>query len=188
MNSLRALTIGLAILFLLCGARRARAGDYLNDAEIERVREAQAIDQRTKVFLHIAERRLNVLLGVSAPAADSDNSGKKDKKDKKDKENKENPGDYGPEPSGSTVELLQNYTSVMSELFDKLDDANEKNKGNPNLTKAMEKLGDACQAHLQKLNQLRAKIKSPAEQTALEKAMEIAKMAIDGARGFKSQQ
>jgi len=76
---------------------------------------------------------------------------------------------------------------VMTELMDKLDDVNEKKKSDPGLSKAMSKLLDATQSHLQRLNQLRAKLSSESEETALEKAMEIVKMALDGARGFKAQ-
>ncbi|MEW6732390.1 MAG: hypothetical protein AB1489_13765 [Acidobacteriota bacterium] len=151
--------------------------DYLNEQEIERVREAQAIDKRTEVFLRIAERRLNALLGnPSAPP--------KDKKEKK----KESNDDYGPEPTGTPTELLQNYTSVMTELLDKLDDTYTRKKNDPTLPKAIDKLREATQQHLARLSQLRSKINSRSEETALEKAMEIAKMANDGARSFDTQQ
>jgi Xaa-Pro aminopeptidase len=166
---------------LIGGLRVARAADYLNDQEIERVREAQEIDKRVDVFLKLAERRLNALLGAPAPQAPPP----KEKKDKK-KDKDEPSNDYGPEPTGTVIELLDNYTKVMSELLDKLDDVYDKKKADPKLGKAMEKVLDTTQSHLKRLEQVRPKLKSEAEETALEKAMEIAKMAIDGARDFKS--
>jgi hypothetical protein len=177
--------IALAICLLLTMVMVARAGDYLNEQEAERVREAQEIDKRTAVFLHIAERRLNVLTGTAPVAAAA-----KDKKEKKEKKEQapETGGDYGAEPQGSTVELLVSYAKVMSELLDKLDDNYERKKKDPSLTKALDKLLTTGQQHVERLNQLHKKIKSREEETALEKAIEIAKMAIDGARSFKTQQ
>ncbi len=181
----------ILILFISLSALPAYGlvGEHLNEQEIARVRDAQAIDKRTAVFIRIAERRLNVLTGASEPSAKT--PVKKDKKqEKQEKQEKlENPDidDYGPAPTGTLTELLQNYTGVMAELLDKLDDTYEKKKKDPNLAKAMEKLLDAGQSHLARLEQLRPKLTSSGEETVLEKAMEIVKMAIDGARGFKTQ-
>jgi hypothetical protein len=172
-----------SLLLILSSWQIARAGDYLNEQEVERVREAQEIDKRTAVFVHIAERRLNALLGAPAPVATTKD--KKDKKEKKDKDKENN--EYGPEPTGNTVELLESYSRVMAELLDKLDDSYDRKKSDPALPKAMEKLLSASQTHITRLEQMRTKIRSAAEETALEKAMEIAKMANDGARGFKMQ-
>ncbi len=155
----------------------AHTGEYLNEQEIERVREAQLIDQRTTVFLRLAERRLNVLLGISPPS--------KEKKEKKKDKDKENSDDYGPEPTGTRTELLQNYAKVMSELMDKLEDAYEKQKKDPQLPKAIDKLLAGAEKHITLLTQLQSKIGSETEENALEKALEIAKMAVDGARSFK---
>jgi hypothetical protein len=181
-----------AICLLLCSSGRiAFAADYLNEQEVERVREAQEIDKRAEVFLRIADRRLNVLLGVpaiaTAPAAQKEKKEKEKKKDKDKDKDKESKNDYGPEPTGTLSELLDSYSKVMSELLDKLDDAYEKKKDDPLLGKAMSKLLDNGENHLKRLDQLRPKVRSEAEETALEKAMEIAKMAIDGAREFKTQ-
>lgn len=177
-------TIALLFFLIACPAL-VQGRDFLNEQEADRVREAQEIDKRASVFLRIAERRLNALLGAAATSAPPSAQKEKKKKDK-DKE-KEDEGDYGPEPTGTVEELLENYAGVMSELLDKLDDAFERKKGDPNLPKAIDKILDVGETHLQRLAQLRAKVKSEAEQSALEKAMEIAKMAVDGAREFKTQ-
>jgi hypothetical protein len=162
----------------------ALAGDYLNEQEVERVREAQEIDKRVEVLLRIAERRLNALLG--APIADKPVAKeKKEKKKDKDKDKDVASDDYGPEPSGTVTELLDNYSKVISEMLDKIDDSYDKKKDDPKLAKAISKILDSAPNHIKRLDQVRPSLKSDTEETAFEKAMEIAKMAIDGARDFK---
>lgn len=177
----------LSGLFISLCAVGARAGDYLNEQEIDRVREAQEIDKRVAVFLRIAERRLNAILGASASQTTTAQKDKKDKKKDKKSEDKDESNDYGPEPTGSTEELLRNYTSVMNELLDKIDDVYEKKKADPKLPSAIDKLYDVGQSHMKRLDQIRSKIDSNSEQTELEKALETVKMAVDGAREFKSK-
>src|SRR5882757_3167484 len=38
-------------------------GDYMNEQEVDRVREAQEIELRCRVFLFIADRRLKIITG-----------------------------------------------------------------------------------------------------------------------------
>lgn len=189
-------TCSLFLTFLLVffPAISQRGKDHLNEQEAERVREAQLIDLRAKVFLHIAERRLNVILGL-APTSFSENDekdGKKDgkdkKKDKKKKEEEEEKLDkYGPEPSGTTSQLLDNYTKVISELLDKLDDVYEKKKDDPAFGKAIDKIIDKSQDHLKLLEKISNKVSSPDEERALGKAVETVETALMGARSFKSE-
>ena len=177
---------GFCIALLLC-VNGARAGDYLNEQEINRVREAQEIDKRVAVLLRIAERRLNAILGTPASQTTTAQKDKKEKKKDKKGEDQDDSNDYGPEPTGTTEELLRNYNSVMTELLDKIDDAYEKKKPDPKLSSAVDKLYAAAQSHLKRLDQVRSKIDSISEQTVLEKALETVKMAVEGAREFKSK-
>ena len=167
----------------------AQGGDYLNEQEVDRVRDAQEIDVRTKVFLRIAERRLDVLLGVSPPTINLKEQQKKDKKDKKKKEKEaevEESQDYGPEPQGTPTELLRNYSQVISELFDKLDDVYERKQADPKIAKAVDKLLDESEKSMKRLKQLESKLKSDAEEQSLRKAVEVTQMAIEGAKAFKA--
>lgn len=183
----------LSFLLVLFPAFSQRGKDHLNEQEAERVREAQLIDLRAKVFLHIAERRLNVILGL-APTSfnekdekDEKKDGKDKKKDKKKKDEEEKPDKYGPEPSGTTSQLLDNYTKVISELLDKLDDAYEKKKDDPDFGKAIDKIIDKSQDHLKLLEKISSKVSSPDEERALGKAVETVETALMGARSFKSE-
>ena len=181
----------LSLLLIFFPAFSQRGKDHLNEQEAERVREAQLIDLRAKVFLHIAERRLNVILGL-APTSFNEKDEKKDGKDKKkDKKKKdeeeEKPDKYGPEPSGTTSQLLDNYTKVISELLDKLDDVYEKKKDDPDFGKAIDKIIDKSQDHLKLLEKISSKVNSPDEERALGKAVEMAETALMGARSFKPE-
>ncbi len=183
----------LSFLLVLFPAFNQRGKDHLNEQEAERVREAQLIDLRAKVFLHIAERRLNVILGL-APTSfnekdekDEKKDGKDKKKDKKKKDEEEKPDKYGPEPSGTTAQLLDNYTRVISELLDKLDDVYEKKKDDPDFGKAIDKIIDKSQDHLKLLEKISSKVNSPDEERALGKAVETVETALMGARSFKSE-
>lgn len=181
----------LSFLLILFPAFNQQGKDHLNEQEVERVREAQLIDLRAKVFLHIAERRLNVILGL-APTSFNEKDEKdgkdkkKDKKKKEEKEEKEKLDKYGPEPSGTTAQLLDNYTKVISELLDKLDDVYEKKKDDPAFSKAIDKIIDKSQDHLKLLEKISSKVNSPDEERALGKAVETIETALTGARSFKS--
>ncbi|MCS6884613.1 MAG: hypothetical protein RMM17_01945 [Acidobacteriota bacterium] len=137
---------------------------YLNDQEIERIREAQEIDKRTAVFLRIAERRLDALFGVRS--------------DSRSKE------DYGEYPTGSPAELLISYVSVYEELMNNLDDAYERRKGQL-LDKAMDMLLKSCNQQKRRLESFRPK--TQAEQTSLKKALETLDTVIEGAKAYSSQ-
>ncbi|MBN8721396.1 MAG: hypothetical protein J0M03_00595 [Acidobacteria bacterium] len=184
----------LSFLLILFPAFNQQGKDHLNEQEVERVREAQLIDLRAKVFLHIAERRLNVILGLAPTSFNEkdEKDGKDKKKDKKKKEEKEEKEEkekldkYGPEPSGTTAQLLDNYTKVISELLDKLDDVYEKKKDDPAFSKAIDKIIDKSQDHLKLLEKISSKVNSPDEERALGKAVETIETALTGARSFKS--
>ncbi|MBL8193376.1 MAG: hypothetical protein JNM06_06305 [Blastocatellia bacterium] len=184
----------LSFLLILFPAFNQQGKDHLNEQEVERVREAQLIDLRAKVFLHIAERRLNVILGLAPTSFNEkdEKDGKDKKKDKKKKEEKEEKEEkekldkYGPEPSGTTAQLLDNYTKVISELLDKLDDVYEKKKDDPAFSKAIDKIIDKSQDHLKLLEKISSKVNNSDEERALGKAVETIETALTGARSFKS--
>ena len=178
----------LALFIALVPIQKGK--DSLNPQEVERVQEAQIIDLRTKVFLHIAERRLNVILGITSTttAQNNTNNNKKDKKDKKKKEDEqEESNDYGPEPTGTTAQLLDNYTRIITELLDKLDDAYEKQKNSPTFESAVNKLLDKGQEQIKLLEKISTKVSSDDEERALGKAVETIQTAVTGARSFKSE-
>ncbi len=134
-------------------------GDVLNEQEIERIREAQEIDQRTEVFLKLAGRRLTAL------------EGRPDQLTKREQ--------WGEPPNGSPQQLLAAYTRILEELADKLDAVAEtKGEKDPKLRKALARVRHDMESHLTRLERL-----SPGddERPAHRAALQIARLLLDGA-------
>jgi len=95
----------LAILFALIVSATASAQyrDYLTDQEIEVVRDAQQIDERIDVLVHMIDRRLAVL--GAGPA-----SSKKEKLDV-----------WGPPPTGTRIQLLNDIKQILQKAVDDID-------------------------------------------------------------------
>lgn len=149
-------------------------GDYLTEEEDNQVREAQAADQRVKVFVRIADRRIRAITaGQLAPST----SEKKDKK-----KNEEEEHEWGALPNVSRTELLRHYARAISECMSKLEDAYERNPKSSLLPKALTILRDATDRHLQALRALEKEMKSDEELVALRDAIEQAETANKGAR------
>ena len=148
------------------------SGDYLTEEEDEHVREAQAPDARTKVFMRIAERRLKAILGPSASPAE--------KKDQKKIEEEER--EWGALPKASRAELLRHYARAISECMAKLEDAYERNPKGSGLPKALNLLRDATDKHLLMLQALKPDLKTESEVSAFSGAIYEAETANKGAR------
>src|SRR5437868_1205832 len=101
-------SIGSGLSLFGAGAAQGK-GDYLNEQEVDRIRDAQEIELRTQVFLFIANRRLKIITGELKTQT------------KKEEEN------WGPLPTGTTTEMLDGYRRAISELMDKIDDSFEHN-------------------------------------------------------------
>ena len=152
-------------------------GDYLTEEEDNRVREAQAADQRVKVFVRIADRRIRALRGPAALPAE-----KKDQKRIDEEEHK-----WGPVPKVSRSELLRHYARAISECMSKLEDAYERNPKSSVLPKALTLLRDSTDRHLQTLRTLEPELKTESELAALRDAIDQAETANKGARdGLKA--
>lgn len=149
------------------------AGDYLTEEEDDHVRQAQAPDERVKVFMKIADRRL---LAITAPPAPPS----VDKKDQKKIE--EEVREWGALPKLTRAELLQHYARAIAECMNKLEDAYERNPKSTALAKALAHLRDATDKHLQTLRSLAPELKDENETSALRQAVEEAETANKGSR------
>jgi hypothetical protein len=147
-------------------------GDYLTEEEDEHVREAQAADARTKVFMRIADRRLKAIVAPPASPAET--------KDPKKVEGEER--EWGAVPKVSRVELLRHYARAISECMAKLEDAYERNPKSSALPKALAHLRDATDKHLQTLLALKLEMKTESELSAISGAIYEAETANKGAR------
>src|SRR5438874_10740190 len=127
-RSLIKLTL-LAALLCCCATARAATQvsqrDHLTPAEVELVRDAQALDKRTDVFIKAAERRL--LLITDPQAAQS-------KQVQKDKEL------WGELPKGTRAELYSDLAGILDEAITNIDDVATLNEHSLLLPFALRKL------------------------------------------------
>ncbi|HKG20480.1 MAG TPA: hypothetical protein VKC34_01160 [Blastocatellia bacterium] len=151
-------------------------GDYMTEEEDDLVRQAQKADDRIKVFMKIADRRLDALAGNGA---DSQlNSEDKKAREKADKEVR----NWGALPKLTRVQLLQHYTRTIDEAMAKLEDAHERNPKSSALPKALVTLRDATERQLQVLRSLETGVKGESEGLALKAAVGRAELANQGAK------
>lgn len=114
-------TLAVAV-FCTTTAASAQRRDSLTEAEIELVRDAQAIDARIEIFVKAVDRRLAVLNiqtnQTNQTRADDDKKSKVD--DKKSKKEAEN---WGEPPTGTRLELLTDIKKILASAIDNIDDA-----------------------------------------------------------------
>lgn len=146
------------------GALAQRKGEYLTEGELNLVRDIRLIDSRSEVFLKIADRRLTAMADPAGPTGDS--------RFKK----------YGPLPTGTTVELLDDYRRAVEELMIKLDDEFERTGMTDALKKALEMSAKEMDRQLGALATLKAKASDPVFVSFHRRAVEAANDLREGAR------
>ena len=157
------LTAALAVLVAWTSPALAqRKGDYLTEGELDIVRDVREIDKRADVFLTVADRRLAVL---ADQAAEPD--GRLSKY-------------MGPMPTGSQVELLDDYRHAVEELMIKLEDEFERKGLSAELKKGLETARDRVAKQIQQIETIKPKLNGDAAQFA-GKAIEVARELQDGA-------
>jgi hypothetical protein len=147
------------------------ANDYMTEEEDDLVREAQQPDLRMKVFMKIAERRLQM---INKPPVAAD-----DKKAQKQAE--EETRRWGKLPELNLAGYLKHYAKAVDEAMAKLDDAYERNPKASFVAKALKVLREATEEQLKLLHQLEAQVKTEEEKRALSDAIENAERANKGA-------
>jgi hypothetical protein len=135
---------------------QSKVRDHLTEKEDELVREVQELDKRIEIYVKAADRRLLVLADPNA------------QQKKKEQEL------WGPLPTGSKLELLQDYTKILEEAEEKLDDALNRRTKLPGLEKALNKFKEAAMRQLSQLRALGPQLTEKNEQRALAAAIEEA--------------
>ncbi len=157
--------------------RRASAqvipGDYLTEEEDDHVRQSQRPDERMKIFMKIADRRILALQG-ERPVDPSD----KKAKEKADQEVRE----WGVLPKLSREQLLRHYARAVSESIAKLEDAHERNPKDSAIPRALTLLRDSTDRHLPALRALSSDMKGEREMEAMSAALAEAENANRGAK------
>ncbi len=149
----------LACVFLIAPVT-AQSRDHLTEKEVDWVREVQVIDKRIEVFVKAADRRLLALINPDA------------KQTKKEEEK------WGPLPTGTKAELLQDYKRILEEAEEKLDDAFDRKDAL--VPKALSKFKESARKQLEQLRSLEAKMTETRELKALSEAIEEAETVTKG--------
>ena len=149
-------------LVIFADSVNAQKRDHLTEKEVDWIREVQVIDKRIEIFVKAADRRLLVLINPDA------------------KQTKKEDEKWGPLPTGTKAELLEDYKQILEEAEEKLDDAYEREHKNEVLTKALAKIKDAAKRHLEQLRTLEPQMKERREQKALAEAIEEAETVTKG--------
>ncbi len=160
--TIRICAVQLVLLALSCQAFATQQRDHLTEEEADLVREMQIIDQRIEIFVGAADRRLLVLTNPNAIQK------------KKEEER------WGPLPKGTRLELLADFKQILAEAMEKIDDALARNRSDPLVAKALDRLKKAATRQLGEMRALTAKITDKREERALAEAIEEADVASKG--------
>jgi hypothetical protein len=144
---------GISFLMMYPAAAAARR-DPLTEKEADLVREAQALDKRTEVFIKAAERRL---LMLSAPNATAKESPKDIEK-------------WG-ELAGTRAQLLGDLANILDEAVTNIEDVGTHNSKSGLIPKSIRKLAEASTRFLPQLTALRDRVNDD-ERGELERAVE----------------
>lgn len=147
-------------------ARSLPTRDHLTEQEADLVREAQALDKRTAIFIRAIERRLLV---ISDPNAASSKLVQKETEK------------WGELPKGTRAELLGDIAKILEEAITNIDDVSERDEKSPLLPKSLRLLSAASTRFLAQLTTLRDQTREDAEREPLEQAIENAQQVIEAA-------
>jgi hypothetical protein len=159
--------VALLLINALLSTLSAHTGtkrDHLTPEEVELVREAQALDKRTDVFIKCAERRL---LAINDPNAGSSKQVQKDSEK------------WGALPKGTRAQLLGDLSKILDEAITNIDDVASRDAKNPLLPKALRKLAAAVKIFQPQVMVMRQQTRSGEELAAIEEAIENIQSIIE---------
>lgn len=155
-HSIMSLVIFPVGVVLALNTVQAPKRDHLTEKEDELIREFREIDKRIEIFVKAADRRLLVLTNPQAT------------------QKKREEETWGPLPTGTRLELLQDYKRILEEAEEKLDDALNRDSKNPGLDKALSKLKEGASRQISQLRALAPQLTDRREQRAITEAIEEA--------------
>src|SRR6185369_1410628 len=150
----------------------AQQRDHLTEQEVDLVKEAQALDKRTDVFIKAAERRMMVI---------TNSAGANAKQLKKDSER------WGELPTGSRSELVGDIAKILDEAITNIDDVSARDERNPLIGKSLRKLAQTVNAMMAQLKPLAAGAKSDAEIASFELLNEDAQSILEAANKLPAE-
>jgi len=150
----------------------AQQRDHLTEKEVDLVKEAQALDKRTDVFIKAAERRMMVI---------TNSAGANAKQLKKDSER------WGELPTGSRSELVSDIAKILDEAITNIDDVSARDERNPLIGKSLRKLAQTVSAMMVQLKPLAAEAKSEAEIASFELLNEDAQSILEAEKKLPAE-
>jgi hypothetical protein len=132
-------------MFFPSAADGQKRRDYLTEAEIELVREAQEIDLRMMVLTGAIDRRLAVI----------NNQPRKEKEV------------WGELPKGTRTELLIDIEKLLQKAIDDIDNVADRNRDSKLFPKAMNKLAGSCTGYLPQFKTFLDAVKDEKERGSL---------------------
>lgn len=143
--SLTVFTAIFCIALFLPASANAQRRDYLTEAEIELVRDAQEIDLRIMVLTKAIDRRFAVLKNQPLKEKEA----------------------WGEPPKGTRVELLIDIEKLLQKAVDDVDQVAERAKDSKLFPKAVHKLADSCKDYLPQFKSFLDTTKDEKERGAL---------------------
>ncbi len=162
-------SIALFAIFSFVIPAVAQQRDHLTAQEVDLVKEAQMLDKRIDVFIKATERRIMVINGSGAAAANA-------KQLKKDSEK-----GWGELPTGSRAELVSDIAKILDEAITNIDDVSARDERNPLIAKSLRKLAQATTTIMSQLKPLATEAKSEAEVASFELLNEDAQSIMEAA-------
>jgi len=150
----------------------AQQRDHLTEQEVDLVKEAQALDKRTDVFIKAAERRMMVI---------TNSAGANAKQLKKDSER------WGELPTGSRPELVGDIAKILDEAITNIDDVSARDERNPLIGKSLRKLAQTVNTMMAQLKPLAAQAKTEAEIASFELLNEDAQSILEAEKKLPAE-
>lgn len=168
----------LTFFFTSAGKAEAQRRDFVTEQEAELIRKYQSIDKRIEILLKMIDRRL-----AAAGIAEVKWRGKKDS------------DEWGPEPTGTRLELLSDIRRIFQKAVDDIDDVasrsenstetnavgtSEFNSAVRNLAAAARRLGPVFQQEAEKAE-------NPKERGLLLESADLAQQVIEAEANLPTQ-
>lgn len=166
MNKMKTTLVAVAAMVvcvagIFTSTANAQRRDYLTEAEVELVRDAQQIDLRIAVLMIAVDRRLAAIDGTKAPIKDESK--------------------WGPAPEGTRLELVRDIDGLTQKAVDDIDDVASRNADSEFFPKAVFKLSASCEALTPKLKTLFDSSKDEKERGAITRTADRCKDVIEAA-------
>lgn len=143
---------------------QAQKRDYLTEAEVELVRDAQQIDLRIMVLMTAVDRRLAVINGTKLSL--------------------KNESAWGPAPEGTRIDLLRDVDGLTQKAVDDIDDVASRNADSEFFPKAVRKFASSCEDLRTKTKSLFDSAKDDKERGVLARISERCADVIGAAAGL----